>query len=54
MSGSRRGALPQPRLARWALGSPVEMGTHYNVGPLQLDADARVLIHEGAGGRLIQ
>jgi len=24
------------------------MGTHYNIGPLQLDADAQVLIHEGA------
>jgi non-specific serine/threonine protein kinase len=24
------------------------MGTHYHIGPLQLDADAQVLIHEGA------
>jgi DNA-binding response OmpR family regulator len=26
----------------------VQMGTHFNIGPLQLDADAQVLIHEGA------
>jgi hypothetical protein len=36
------------RFRRGRLWSPFRWETHFNIGPLQLDADAQALIHEGA------